>query len=503
MDELIRRIKECELCSISKDTKNKSIGRGSKNPKYLFVGLNPGREENETGRPFDGPSGKMLDTWVEYLEIKPTEYAVVNLIKCYTPNESALKGDEAEKCGKFLGKQIEMLDPDYIIMLGAKPTQFLLDTKIGITKLAGRMFQRPTLGTYYIPLPHPSYYLRHGGQGWEEDLALVKRNITENITSMSHPSEIKGFSELNRITMEKVEEVPDEVNHILPQEYVPLHVHTTYSVTDSATKIRDLVKSAKEMGFDALAITDHGTVGGWLEFKQACEEYDMKSIYGIEFYIADDYTNKDTTRTHVVALAKDRDGIKNIFKLNDIAHREGFYYKPRILLEHLFEHGDGLVILSACTGGFISRHILEDNIEQAKELAQKFLDRFGKDFYLEVQPHDFEDQHKVNPNIIKMSKELAIPFVITTDSHYITKEDKKAHDAIKAISFRKMMGEAGFSIDTNFVMTTDELYDYAKKAKVDSGDVEMGMRATRAIANKCNAELERYNNALPRFEVEK
>jgi len=521
MLKLSTNIKACDKCDISRQTKNKSIGRGAFNPKYLFVGLNPGREENETGRPFCGPSGKLLDRWVEYLGIQPEEYSVVNLIKCYTPNESELKGDEAAKCFPFLEEQIKILQPSYIIPLGAKPAQFLLNTKDGITKLAGRSFKKESIGPTYIPMTHPSYWLRRGGLGWETMLDTVKIAIDNTVSTSNSPSDIDGFREVKPIKFQKsITEGVDEKGSkglmnklskdekVLLQKYVPLHIHTTYSITDSATRLNDLARIAKRKGFNSLAITDHGTIGGWIHFQQECQQQNIKPIFGVEFYVANNFTNKDTERMHVVALAKNNEGLKSIFKLNNIAHTEGFYYKPRILLKHLIENKEGLVILSACTLGVVAKPLIDGNLVVAESNLRQLKDTFGEDFYLEIQPHDFDQQYVANPGLIELAQKYGIKLVATTDSHYIygpKEKDEKdgdnqnTHNALKAISYHKKMGEGGFSIDTNYLMTDDELLSEFDKFDIDKAIVKEALMNTFEVSDKCNVEIKRYKNALPRL----
>jgi uracil-DNA glycosylase family 4 len=512
MKKLSTAIKECDKCGISLQTTNKSIGRGSLNPKFLFVGLNPGKEENNTGRPFCGPSGKLLDRWVEFLGIRPEEYAVVNLIRCFTNNEGELQGDEAAKCIAFTLSQIKILQPSYIVPLGAKPAQFLLESKEGITKMAGRMFMKESNGPKYIPLTHPAYWLRKGGIGWEPMLEKVKWLIDDKTSTSNFPSEIEGLREIKPIQFQKKyysetdEKVDENQKSIIPQKYVPLHIHTTYSVTDSVTKLDLLAETAKEKGFSSIAITDHGTIGGWVEFQQQCNKYEIKPILGVEFYVTKDYENKNIERMHIVVLAKDELGIKNIFRLNNKAHLEGFYYKPRILLSDLIEQKNGLVILSACVAGVVAKPIVDGNFIEAEETLLKLKNVFGEDFYLELQPHNFDEQLKANPDLIEFAEKYNVKMVVTTDSHYIRGEeralktdDQRTHNALKAIAYHKKMGEGGFTINTNFLMTDQQMIEYFEIIGVEKEIVEEGMKNTFEVAEKCNAQLKKYKNALPRL----
>jgi uracil-DNA glycosylase family 4 len=498
MKELIERIQICKKCEIEKQTKNKSIGRGSQNPKVLFVGLNPGKVENETGSPFTGASGDLLDDWIDYLELKSEDYAVINIVKCFTPNEAELKGYEIDNCFHFFQEQVELLDPDYVIMLGKGVIHKILKTDESVLNLAGRIFRLYDTLQYYIALPHPSFFLHQGRNDWLRYLAKVKQFLDPSLSSSLSPSPFESFYEAKTLYLEKLgkEEIDKD---LVDQRYVPVHLHTTYSVTDSITKMEDLAKRASKMGFKALAITDHGTISGWMEFQEACERYNIKPLLGIEFYIASDYNNTDTTRYHAVAIAKNENGIKSLFKLNDLAHRKGYYYKPRILLEHLIQYGNDLVVTGACTQGIVAKKIVDDEIQDAYVFARSLKERFGDDFYLELQPHDFPEQDVANEGVFKIAKELNIPLIITTDCHYLNKEDKRGHDALKAIAFRKKMGEAGFTIDTNYLMSDEELQEIMVD-KIDKSELIECFQNTLRIATKCNAKLKRYKNALPKFE---
>jgi len=487
---LNQRIHDCQKCQISKQTPKKIIGRGSLKPKFLFIGLNGGKEESKEGRPFVGPSGKLLDKWVEYLGLGSEDYAVVNLIKCYTRSESDLSGDEARNCLPYLQEQIRLLSPTHIIPLGSKPAHTLLNTNIGIIKLSGRKFTPLEEGPSYIPLPHPSYFLRRGSKGWEQFLDLAKEAMDESKTFTTFPSEIEGFQESQNIVLTEPE-----------TKYVPLHVHTTHSVTDSLVLPETLAEKCKEKGFSAAAITDHGSVTGWYQFQEACEKYEIKPILGAEFYVSNAFGDKDKNREHLVALAKNETGMKNIFKLQEISDRKGYYYKPRIRLEDLYKYHDGLVVLSACTQGIISQPFLKGQPGTSLTRLKKLQEVFGEDLYLELQPHyEYDDQKKSNKELIRLSEEFNIPLVITTDLHYIEKEDKKYHDLLKAVVFRQPLGEAGFSITTNYLMDSEDLIRKGKDTAVPEEITIEAMKNTIKVAEKCSVKLTPYKNALPRIK---
>jgi uracil-DNA glycosylase family 4 len=522
MKELIEQIQNCSKCSIQKNTKHKTIGRGSKSPNVLFVGLNPGKEENETGRPFIGPSGKVLDKWIEYLELKPNEYAVVNIVKCYTPNESELNGDEIDNCFPYLEEQIELLHPRFIIPLGAKVVKKLMGLD-GITSLAGRVFTpNKSMGIkagirrkYYIPMPHPAYYVRNGGHGWEVTLDDVKTFMQrpvgiEKVYNDQWVEEIPGRVELD--FSKRSDEKPADALHRLteevkinqdPEDHVPLHLHTTYSIKDSAMMIDKLAIKAKRMGFFALAITDHGTISGWYEFQKECEEHGIKPILGIEFYVCNDYEEKTTKRYHLIALAKNDIGKKNIQKLVDISNRDGFYYKPRVMLEDVFKYKEGLIVTTACALGVVAQRITDKDQEGAEALLVKLKEEFGEDLYVELQPHDFDKQRIVNPILIKWAQKYDLPLLVATDAHYLEPEDIKYHKALKAIVFQSTMEKSGFSIDSNYVMDSEDLMQRCAKMDISEHIVRKAFDNSKRVAQQCKARLEPFKDALPKFQVEK
>lgn len=465
MKDLVKRIKDCNECKISENTKNKTIGKGSKNPRVLFVGLNPGKAENETGVPFVGPSGKLLDKWIKFLGLDNNNCAVINLIKCFTPNASLLNGDEFEKCRHFYDAQVELLKPDIIVALGADVFKALTGSKDAIMNAAGNFY-----GNVYA-MPHPSYFVRKGGYGWEPYLNDLKVAL--------YP-ETKGET---------------------PQKYAPLHCHTEYSVTDGAGRLSDLVQYAVDLKFPAMAITDHGTIAGWHEFNKLCLEKGIKPIFGVEFYVTTDYERKDKERYHLVLLAKNKTGLDNIFKLNTIAHVDGFYYKPRITLDDVIKYKEGTVALSACTLGIVAKRLLDGDVDEAYDVAKTLRDEFGEDFYLEVQPHyEYDEQHVTNDVILDMCESLNIKSVITTDVHYKNVESKELHNALKAIGFRKLYGEFTFTGDTHCLLTTDELEEAASKVNVPREKFLEATKNTLEIADKCNAELNAYETIIPKFE---
>jgi uracil-DNA glycosylase family 4 len=465
LEALSKEIRQCDKCELCNIATQKVVGKGVLNPKIVFIGEAPGAEEDKKGEPFCGPSGTKLNEWINFLGLDESDYSILNLLKCRPPNNASPTREQLDACQDWLMKQLEILKPEIIFCLGSFATKEIIGCTEGITKLAGKVIEKD--GIKYVPFPHPSYFLRRGGHGWESDLLKVKQTLFSMVSSP------KGG-----------------------QSYVPLHVHTTYSVTDSCSKLDDLTSKASEMQFRGMAITDHGTIGGWIEFRDECAKNNIKPIFGIEFYLTSSLSEKTKKRYHVVALAKNNQGLRNIMMLNELAQRRGFYYKPRITIDWLREYSDGLIILSACTLGIVSQYIVDDQPETAETIIRELKEVFKDDFYLELQPHDFEEQHKTNASILLLSKKYDVPLVVTSDCHYIEKDDKEYNDVLKAICFHKNLDEVGFSIDTNYLMDASDMREKFKF------DVEEAMSNTLKILEKCNAKLESYDEALPEFKRE-
>ncbi len=281
-------------------------------------------------------------------------------------------------------------------------------------------------------------------------------------------------------------------------DFVHLHVHTEYSLLDGATRMDSVFKAVRKKGMHALAITDHGNMFGSLYFAEyAKKEYlkglaegmseedaKMQAIIGCEFYVAEDYASQEREYDHLVLLCKNKKGYKNIIKLDSIAYVDGFYYKPRIDYKLLKEHTEGLVCLSGCLAGRVSKRLLQNDYEGAKQAALMLKDMFGEDFYLEIQDHGMPEQKKINPLMIKLSKELDIPLVATNDVHYIEKEDNEVQDVIACISTKTTLDDpTRFKMDTDqaYLKTPEEmaeLFSYAPEA----------ISNTVKIAEKCNEE---------------
>jgi len=288
---------------------------------------------------------------------------------------------------------------------------------------------------------------------------------------------------------------------------VPLHLHTEYSLLDGATRIKEVIKHAKENNMPAAAITDHGVMYGAIEFYRMAKEEGIKPIIGCEVYMIEGDINdksKKVSNNHLVLLAKDKKGYQNLLKIVSISHIDGFYYKPRINHELLEKYHEGLIVLSACLGGEIPRMLLNNDYEKAKERTLYFKNLFGKDFYLELQDHGLEGQKRINPELIKLSKELELELVITNDSHYTKKEDAVCHDILLCMQTGKTRNDPSrmrFANNEFYIKNSEQLresFDW-----LDEETFNNAIDNTVKISEKCNLILDMGKSILPNYPIPK
>ncbi len=285
--------------------------------------------------------------------------------------------------------------------------------------------------------------------------------------------------------------------------FVHLHVHTEYSLLDGANRIKDLIKRTAELGMDSIAITDHGVMYGVIDFYKEAVKNNIKPIIGCEVYTArrsrlDKQPGIDSDYGHLVLLAKDMTGYKNLMKIVSIGFTEGYYYKPRIDIEVLERYNEGIIAMSACLSGDVPRALLNNDYEKAKETALKLSTIFGEDnFYLELQSNGIEEQNLVNQQLIRMSKDLGLPLIATNDAHYLRREDARAHEILLCIQTGKNINDEDrmrFSTDEFYVKSVDEMYRLF-------GNVPEALENTLKVAERCNVELEFNKLHLPAYEV--
>ena len=252
--------------------------------------------------------------------------------------------------------------------------------------------------------------------------------------------------------------------------FVHLHNHTHYSLLDAITTTSELVDAAVADGQPAIALTDHGVMFGCYEFYKKCKSSNIKPILGFEAYVASvnrfDRTptrklpdgKKTRNYLHLLLLAKDWTGYKNLMKLTSLGHTEGFYYRPRIDKELLEKHHEGIIAASACLGGIISAHIVDGNVEKAKSEAQYYKDLFGDDFYLELQRHNFPEDDLIIEHVPKIAAELGIKMIATNDIHYLKKEHATAHNVLLHIKDSNASNSGTANVDDLRYKTPEFLF---------------------------------------------
>ncbi len=287
-------------------------------------------------------------------------------------------------------------------------------------------------------------------------------------------------------------------------KFTHLHVHTEFSLLDGLSKIDELVKRAKELGMNSLAITDHGAMYGVIPFYLTCLDDEIKPIIGVEAYMAhrsrfDKQPKIDADQYHLLLLAKNNVGYQNLMKLTTIAHLEGFYYKPRLDIEALKEHAEGLIATTACLDGEIPTLLREGRKKEAEKRVKEFLEIFGDDFYLEIQVHPkIADQEKTNKEMVKFSRKLGISLVATNDVHYVGQEDAVAQDALLAIQTQKKIEDK----DRLTMLDSPDFYlrspeEMSKLFK----DYPDALENTQKIVKKCEVEIQIGKWILPYFPI--
>lgn len=284
-------------------------------------------------------------------------------------------------------------------------------------------------------------------------------------------------------------------------EFVHLHVHSEYSLLDGAARIHDLASRAAELGMKALALTDHGVMYGAHAFYQACRKHQIKPIIGCEVYLTpgsrfDKKKRSESQLHHLVLLCKDLTGYRNLLKLCSLAHLEGYHYKPRIDLDLLSRHKEGLIALSGCLAGEIPQYLLQNKPEEALSAAKRYQSMFGGDFYIEIQDHGLLEQKRIMDGLIALSKQTGVKLVATNDVHYISREDAQLQDILLCIGTGKTIEDENrlrFQSDQLYLKSPDEmmeLFAYVPEA----------VHATVEIAQKCHLNLEESKAVLPKYK---
>ncbi|MBR2957377.1 MAG: DNA polymerase III subunit alpha, partial [Clostridia bacterium] len=285
--------------------------------------------------------------------------------------------------------------------------------------------------------------------------------------------------------------------------FTHLHLHTEYSLLDGACRIRPLVAAAKELGQTSLAITDHGSLFGAIDFYKEAKKQGIKPIIGCEVYVAartrfDKVHGIDSERYHLVLLAENDTGYRNLIKIVSDAWTQGFYTKPRVDKELLEKYHEGIIALSACLAGEIPQALLKNDYEQAVKTALWYKETFGENnFFIEIQNHGIEEELRVLPQLVRLAREQGIGLVATNDTHYIEKRHSKIQQILICIQTNHILGE-----NTGLEFEADEFYLKSESEMRELfADFPEAVDNTAKIAERCNVEIEFGNTKLPNFDT--
>jgi DNA polymerase-3 subunit alpha len=285
-------------------------------------------------------------------------------------------------------------------------------------------------------------------------------------------------------------------------EFVHLHLHTDYSLLDGACGVDGLVKRVSEIGQKAVAMTDHGNIYGTVEFVTAAEKAGIKPIVGCELYICKKEDHRAAPEgdsyNHLLVLAENEEGYRNLIKITSEASLHGFYYKPRISKKFLRDHAKGLIGLSGCLAGEVCENFLAGKYDAGKAAAAEYREIFGRDnFFIELQDQGLKEEHRIHPDLFRLEKELGIPMVATNDSHYLCEDDAHAQDVLVCVQTGKSIHETNrLKFETNhfYVKSAEEM------ARLFNGREDV-LKRTMEIAERCNFKLNKVKNPFPEFEV--
>src|SRR3984893_7366383 len=283
--------------------------------------------------------------------------------------------------------------------------------------------------------------------------------------------------------------------------FVHLHCHTDYSLLDGACDIDQLMQITVEQKMPAVAMTDHGNLFGAVKFYNAAKAAGVNPVIGCEVYVSQQghKTRSDSDRyNHLVLLCESQEGYRNLINLVSTGYLDGFYYKPRIDLDLLAQHSKGLIGMSACLRGHIAEAVLSDKYEDGRRLAHQYADIFGqKNFFLEVQDHHLEQDKRLTPELNRMSHETGLPLVATNDSHYLRKEDARAHELLLCIQTGKFLSDPG-----RMRWNTPDFYLKSRAEMLELfGELEDAVDRTGEIAARCNVHLEKVKEPFPKLDV--
>jgi DNA polymerase-3 subunit alpha len=421
--ESINDMSMCDNCPLQKLPFNKEVitATGYPRARIMFVAMNPSNKRELSGHRNGGVFGKadninhdIMKRMLTSVNLTFNNVYITNIQKCSTENNK-LDYDVLPKCiERKFAEELAFVDPELIICLGNEVSKIF-----GIDKFDERVY---TNGDYKIATAyHPSYYSRKGGEGADGNLTHLWR----------------------------------EINEIITKDFVNLHVHNEFSIRDGIGTVEEHVLWALKHKTPAVSITNHGNISVFFKQYEACKRVGIKPIFGAELYIIPDRSKlipwiKNEAegavekrkefggpRHHILVLAKNYTGLKNLFKITSLAFIESFYKFPLIDFQLLAENKEGIIISTACAGSELNKYLANDQYDEAKEFVTKYKNEFGDDFYIEMMSMDYPVQWMLNTKLWKLAKEMDVKTIITTDAHYPYPEDEKVHEAILLLQSKK------------------------------------------------------------------
>ena len=507
---LFQKIRSCTKCSLSETRTNVVIGRGSQSPDILFIGEGPGAEEDAQGKPFVGKSGLLLDRAIAESGIK--NFAIINIIKCRPPENRKPTTKEIEACKPWLDEQILLLKPKIIVCLGATALNFFFPDK-KISEAIGQTLTDSN-GQRFVGLYHPSYCLRGAIPVAEYVKSYGRVNFFLADGHLDQGREaLVGDPQPSPMNPPIPDGPAPRYPHPLPsgaavqtsdsaaqtepsahqtQSYVPLHLHSEHgSIADVYRTDSELADDLARKGFSACAVTDHGSLSGLIYVQDALKAKGIKTIHGLECYI----NEGEREQSHMVLLVKNEIGYKNLLKLHTISkqytHKIFNKVFQKLNIDEICKHSEGLICSTACISGALARRWKRDEPELVDSMVKRLQAAFGEDLYLETMPNRLEEQTRFNEYLLGLSKIYNIKLIITTDSHYNSPSDKKYHDIVKAISYKKTINDRiGFGDDTFCNLTTEEITELLRLNHPKLYPIRGQLFAnTLEVAEKCNFEI--------------
>ncbi|MCK9458685.1 MAG: DNA polymerase III subunit alpha [Proteobacteria bacterium] len=487
---LSQEIKSCKKCGLCESRKNVVVGRGSQTPKIVILGEAPGEAEDAAGKPFVGRSGMLLDRCISENGIK--DFCILNILKCRPPENRKPTSEEIAACKPWLEQQLELLNPELIVCLGATALNFFFPAK-KISEAIGQTLKDDS-GRRFVGLYHPSYCLRGAVkiEDYVKSFERVNFFLEDGSTRIEAPAEQSITDPLPSPLRSPIPNGPQSTKPfpLGMQRYAPLHVHTEHgSVGDVFRTEDELAEDLSQKGFKACAITDHGSLSGLPYFQNALKKKGIKPIIGLEAYIEE----SEKKQSHLVLLVKNEIGYKNLLKLHTIAkeHVHKVFNKvfQKIPLDEVCKHSEGLICSTACISGTVAQRWKRG--DDPEPIIQKLQAAFGEDLYMELMPNRMEEQIRFNEYIINIARKYNIKPIITTDSHYNSPEDKHYHDLVKANEWRKKITDKiGFSDDTFCNLTCDQIESLLKSNHPKIYPIREELFAnTLEVASKCTFEL--------------